>query len=87
MKKSIKIITILTLSLLLIMSLSGDVAAQCPMCKIAAESNLENGGTAGKGLNQGILWMFSMPYVMVGLIGFLWYRNKRNEDDVDFDRF
>ena len=29
--------------------------AQCPMCKIAAESNLENGGTEGKGLNTGIL--------------------------------
>ncbi len=87
MKKSIKIIAICALSLLLVMSVSVDVVAQCPMCKIAAESNLENGGTAGKGLNQGILWMFSMPYVMVGLIGFLWYRNKRDDDDVDFDKF
>ncbi|MFT4663936.1 MAG: hypothetical protein ACI8YQ_003629 [Polaribacter sp.] len=87
MKKSIKIIATCLLSLVLIMSIPADVVAQCPMCKIAAESNLENGGTAGKGLNEGILWMFSMPYVMVGLIGFLWYRNKRDDEDVDFDKF
>lgn len=34
-----------------------DLVAQCPMCKMAAESNLKNGGTAGKGLNAGILYM------------------------------
>ncbi|MFK7808918.1 MAG: hypothetical protein AB8F74_14030 [Saprospiraceae bacterium] len=82
-----KIIATILLSFTLVMVNPSPTIAQCPMCKIAAESNLENGGTAGKGLNQGILWMFSMPYVMVGLIGFLWYRNKRKEEDVDFDRF
>ena len=51
------------------------------MCKIAAESNLENGGTAGKGLNNGILYMLSLPYVLIGLIGFIWYKNRHKEDD------
>ena len=87
MKKTISIIRISILALFLTMSTPADVSAQCPMCKMAAESNLESGGTAGKGLNQGILLMFSMPYVMVGLIGFMWYRNKRKEEDVDFDKF
>ena len=31
------------------------VQAQCPMCKMTAESNLKGGGSAGKGLNSGIL--------------------------------
>jgi len=75
------------LSLSLSLSAPNMLTAQCPMCKIAAESNLENGGTAGKGLNRGILLMFAMPYIMVGTIGYLWYRNRRTEDEVDFERF
>ncbi|MEL6123920.1 MAG: hypothetical protein AAFR14_09360 [Bacteroidota bacterium] len=63
-------------------SLFPDLFAQCPMCRMAAESNLENGGTAGKGLNSGILYMLTMPYILIGVIGFVWYRNRRGDDDV-----
>lgn len=87
MKNYTRILIIAVCSLLMTMSTPSNIQAQCPMCKIAAESNLENGGTAGKGLNRGILLMFSMPYVMVGTIGFIWYRNRRKEEDVDFDQF
>jgi len=51
--------------------------AQCPMCRMAAESNLKDGGTEGKGLNKGILYMLSMPYVLVATIGFIWWKNNR----------
>ena len=57
------------------------VQAQCPMCKMSAESNLRAGGTAGKGLNAGILYMLAMPYLLVGTIGFIWYRNRRREEE------
>ncbi len=62
-----------------------DVQAQCPMCKMSAESNLKNGGTAGKGLNTGILYMLALPYTLVGTIGFIWWHNnrRREEDEVD----
>lgn len=60
-----------------------DMMAQCPMCKIAAESNLENGGTAGKGLNNGILYMLSLPYVLIGVLGFVWYKNRKKAEDLD----
>jgi len=53
-----------------------DLAAQCPMCKMSAESNLQAGGTAGKGLNRGILYMFATPYLLVFTLGVLWYRNR-----------
>ena len=53
--------------------------AQCPMCRMSVESNYKNGGTAGKGLNIGILYMLAMPYLLVGTIGYLWWRN-RNRD-------
>ena len=64
--------------LLLVVGLS----AQCPMCRMAAESNLENGGTAGAGLNTGILYMLSMPYLIVMVLGYIWYRNRKNFGDV-----
>lgn len=54
-----------------------DLVAQCPMCKMAAESNLKNGGTAGKGLNAGILYMLLTPYILVGGLAFWWFKNKR----------
>jgi hypothetical protein len=47
------------------------------MCKIAAESNLKNGGTAGRGLNKGILYMLAAPYLLVGTIAFIWWRNRK----------
>lgn len=54
-----------------------DASAQCPMCKMSAESNLANGGTAGKGLNAGIIYMLATPYLLVGTVAFLWWRNKK----------
>jgi hypothetical protein len=54
-----------------------DLIAQCPMCKMAAESNLKNGGTAGKGLNAGILYMLLTPYILVGGLAFWWIKNKK----------
>lgn len=51
-------------------------AAQCAMCKASVESNIENGGkTVGKGLNSGILYLMSVPYLVLGGIGFMVYRN------------
>ncbi len=59
------------------LSTPAETNAQCPMCKIAAESNLKNGGTAGKGLNAGILFMLGLPYFIVGGIGYVWWKNRK----------
>lgn len=75
------ILTIFMLSLTLSVATTNDVVAQCPMCKMGAESNLKNGGTAGRGLNNGILYMLSMPYLLVLGIGYVWYRNRKDEDE------
>ncbi len=60
----------------------GDLLAQCPMCRATAESNLANGGTEGQGLNQGILYLLGMPYVLVGAVAFIWWRNRKREHDI-----
>jgi len=48
---------------------------------MSAESNLKDGGTEGKGLNAGILYMLSMPYLLVATLGYIWYRNRRKYTD------
>jgi len=60
-----------------------DLAAQCPMCRATAESNLDAGGTAGRGLNAGILYMLATPYLLVALFAYLWLRNRRKQQDAE----
>lgn len=65
-----------------------ETSAQCPMCRMSAESNLKNGGTAGKGLNNGILYMLATPYLLIGAVGYVWWRNNRRrkeQEELDFD--
>ena len=52
--------TLIILFVLLIVPFGIELLAQCPMCRMAAESNLDNGGTEGRGLNTGILYLFSI---------------------------
>jgi hypothetical protein len=82
--KFIKFFSIFALLFTLNFSTVPEVQAQCPMCRMSAESNLENGGTEGKGLNSGILYLLATPYLVVGVIGYLWWRNRRRQEDEDF---
>lgn len=68
--------------------------AQCAMCKGAAEANLKQGGGDPVGLNAGILYMLSIPYLLVGSIGYWWWRNRQKEreqvaemSEEDFERY
>ncbi len=45
--------------------------SQCAMCKAVAENGSEE---ASKGLNTGILYLMSLPYILVGIIGVVMYR-------------
>lgn len=78
-------ILILLFVILFMMTNMTELAAQCPMCRMAAESNLENGGTEGKGLNKGILYMLAMPYLLVSTVGFIWWRNNKEIEKNDND--
>ena len=83
-KHSLKFILFFTIIAVLAI-LPIDMMAQCPMCKMAAESNLNNGGTAGKGLNMGIFYMLATPYLIVGTLAYIWFRNrKKNSDDIEY---
>ncbi len=75
-----KLMLLFVLIVVILVVFSPDMAAQCPMCKMSAESNLRDGGTAGKGLNTGILYMLALPYILISTLGYLWYRNRKNYD-------
>lgn len=81
MKQITRITAILVLAFSLQFTSVPEVNAQCPMCRMSAESNLKNGGTDGKGLNNGILYMLVTPYLLVGVVGYIWWRNRRREGE------
>ncbi len=49
--------------------------AQCAMCKAVAESDLQSGGTAAQGVNDGIIYLMLIPYVLMGTVGYFIYRH------------
>lgn len=78
--KAILIKSLLALNICLslaFIALPTPVEAQCPMCRMSGEADLKNGGTNAKGLNAGIMYMLTFPYILLGTIGFIWYNNRR----------
>ena len=52
--------------------------AQCAMCRATVENNLSDGSTSiGAGLNTGILYLVSFPYLAFLVIAYFWYRNSK----------
>lgn len=72
-----RLLKLVLLSCFLILLTAVATYAQCPMCRAAAESNLANGGSSGRGLNMGILYMLATPYLLVGTLGYIWWRNRK----------
>jgi hypothetical protein len=64
----------------MLMVFAVDASAQCPMCKTALKSNIngKKGVVVGNGINKGILFLLSTPYILVGAAGFAWYRYRKN---------
>ncbi|MBC7921265.1 MAG: hypothetical protein H7Z75_09270 [Ferruginibacter sp.] len=57
---------------------SVDSKAQCAMCRATVESNLSDGSSSvGAGLNKGILYLVSFPYLVCMVIAFFWYRSSK----------
>lgn len=52
------------------------VDAQCAMCKAVLESNMQSGEEAvGKGINDGIIYIMFVPYILLATVGFFMYRH------------
>ncbi len=49
--------------------------AQCAMCRAVLES--EEGQETAKGINNGIVYLMIVPYILIGVVGYLIYKNKK----------
>jgi heme/copper-type cytochrome/quinol oxidase subunit 2 len=56
----------------LVISISAQ--AQCAMCRAALES--EEGGVKAEAVNDGIVYLMAIPYILVGVLGYAIYRLK-----------
>lgn len=48
-----------------------DIEAQCAMCRAVLES--EEGQSTAQGINDGIVYLMVIPYILVGGIGYIIY--------------
>lgn len=75
-----KYISILLILFLLLFQFEG--IAQCAMCRTTVESSISNGrSNIATGLNTGILYLLSAPYLLVGAVAFLWFRQSKKEQE------
>jgi hypothetical protein len=64
---------------ILLMASAEHVFAQCAMCRSTLENNYSNGDPGiAAGINTGILYLLSMPYLAVMIIGYMWYKSSKN---------
>lgn len=59
---------------------SNQVQAQCAMCSLNAENSTQHGNTQGKGLNNGILFLLAMPFLVGGTVAIVWYKKFRHKE-------
>ncbi|MBL7719196.1 MAG: hypothetical protein JNL72_10210 [Flavipsychrobacter sp.] len=65
----------LILVVVLAASVQQGFAQGCVVCTKTA-AGLDS--KASRGLNAGILYLAGLPLVLLGTIGYVWYRNNRN---------
>jgi len=51
--------------------------AQCAMCRAVLES--EEGQNIAKGINNGIVYLMIIPYILIGGLGYFVYRKLKNK--------
>jgi len=52
------------------------VEAQCAMCRAALESEADN--SQAEGINNGIVYLMAVPYILVAGLFFFIYKKMRN---------
>ena len=69
----------LVIILVLLIASAQSIFAQCAMCRSTIENNYSNGDPGiAAGINTGILYLLSMPYLAIIVIGYLWYKSSKN---------
>lgn len=76
----------LILFVVAILFVANSAEAQCAMCKITAESGSQAADPPAPGLNQGIMYLASVPYLAILSIAFLFWRGykKRKAEAAEY---
>jgi hypothetical protein len=57
---------------------ASDSSAQCAMCKRIAETDKQGKiSDKGRSLNNGIIYLLSIPYVLGATGALVWYKNRK----------
>jgi hypothetical protein len=56
--------------------LPGSLSAQCAMCRAVLESSDDN--AVAEGINNGIIYLMAIPYVLIGVLLFFVIRKVRS---------
>jgi hypothetical protein len=65
--------------LVFLLTSAQSIFAQCAMCRTTIENNYSNGNPGiAAGINTGILYLLSMPYLAIVIITYLWYKSSKN---------
>ena len=64
------------LSLLMLLLSPDLVEAQCAMCRAALESEVDN--SQAEGINNGIVYLMAIPYILVAGLFYMIYRKLKN---------
>lgn len=75
MKRFLSIIT-----LFFVLAISTPAFSQCSMCRAVSEAGAKDQEKRiGRGLNNGILYLLAMPYILGGVAYFIYRKNKRKD--------
>ena len=61
--------------LFLLLGLSVSTTAQCAMCRAVLES--EEGNTTAQGINDGIIYLMAIPYILLFVMGYIIYKKMK----------
>ena len=65
----------LSVVFILLFLLTADASAQCAMCRAVLES--EETQSAARGINNGIVYLMAIPYLLMAGLGYVIYRSRR----------
>jgi hypothetical protein len=67
----------ITLVFLLFSSVFPKTFAQCAMCRASLENSMSNGDGLLRGINYGIIYLASAPYLIIVFVVYFWYKTSK----------
>lgn len=80
MKKNYCVVCFVIITVVMLVLLPDFADAQCAMCKQVAETDLKEGTGVARGINNGIVYLMGLPYILIGVVAFLFIRKYKKDN-------